>query len=69
MKTIDGATHYVGAIGMSTINTGSREINLYKFLYVLALKQNLILVGSLIDKHHTIIFTNFHCLILNDKDD
>jgi hypothetical protein len=62
VTTGDGQTHRISAIGTTTINSGSWEIKLNKVLYVLALKRNLLSIGSLTDDGLIMVFTNTQCL-------
>jgi hypothetical protein len=67
VTTADGGNHQVSGIGSTTVNTTSGGINLNRVLYVPALRRSLMSVGSLADEGHVLIFTDAHCLILDNN--
>ena len=66
MTTANCNAHCIAAVGSSSVQTGpfTDGINLDHVLYVLALKCNLLFVGSLADQGHTIVFTRINVLFL-----
>lgn len=56
----------VEAVGSSTVKTAWGEIKLGNILYVPTLKCSLLLVGSLTEQGHIIVFTDSQCIILNN---
>jgi hypothetical protein len=61
----DGTNLRVGAIGSTTLSSGSGGKNLNKVLYVPVLKRSLMSVGSLTNDGHIVVFTKLYCLILD----
>lgn len=55
----------VEAVGSSTVKTAWGEIKLGNILYVPTLKCSLLLVGSLTEQGHIIVFTDSQCIILH----
>lgn len=66
VKIADNGVHQVGAAGSSIVKIVSSKIKLGNILYVRTLTHSLLLVGSLIDQGHIIVFTNLQCIILNN---
>lgn len=65
VKIADNGVHQVGAAGSSIVKIVSSKIKLGNILYVRTLTHSLLLVGSLIDQGHIIVFTNLQCIILS----
>lgn len=58
----------VEAVGSSTVKTAWGEIKLGNILYVPTLKCSLLLVGSLTEQGHIIVFTDSQCIIHEKAD-